>query len=64
MENLINEKNYEEPLYELIGNEQQTLQLILMPNQKIFTRKAHVLYMSDTVNMKEQYSSREKFKYH
>ena len=62
MNELINERNYEEQVYQILGSESQTLQLVLMPNQQIVTNESSVQYMSEQIKLKERYTLRERFK--
>ena len=51
MEEVINKRNYEEHLYEILGNADQTLQLVLLPEQSFYARKHSILYMSPKIQL-------------
>ncbi len=62
MEVLVNKRNYEEPLYEIMGKDKETIQLILMPNQSILTKKLHILYASDNIHFQNNTNLKTKIK--
>jgi hypothetical protein len=48
MHKLFSEKLYQESVtYQILGNEKQTLQLVLMPGQSIVTKNDAILYSSE-----------------
>ncbi len=50
MHKLISEKLYQESVtYQILGNEKQTLQLLLMPGQSIVTKNEAILYSSENI---------------
>jgi len=50
MQKLINQKHYDESInYQILGNEKQTLQIVLMPSQSIITRRDAIIYSSENI---------------
>jgi len=62
MEHLVNKRNYEEPLYEIVGKESQSLQFVLMPNQKLLTKTLNIIYASENIEIEDKTEFSQKMK--
>ncbi|CDW83240.1 UNKNOWN [Stylonychia lemnae] len=62
MEEIINEVNYMEQLYQVIGTDSQFLQFIMMPSQQIITSESSIQYMSEKLQIRSKYTMRERLK--
>ena len=61
MESIISKVLKKEPNFEFIGKEQQVLQVLLAPQQKIITRPSNVLYFSNNIKSTSQTSPPNNF---
>jgi len=61
MEAIISKVLKKEPNFEFIGKEQQVLQILLAPQQKIITRSSNALYFSTNIKPSSQATTQNQF---